>query len=284
MIFDLKNVNAPSFAQPLKQHVNKSMNRKKLIIVGSSGKGGTGKTTISVNLALFYKSLGHSVVLCDFDTPYGDVASMLQVSDDRNIATWLKLPSDLPSNVINNLLIDTKEGLKVLPSIQRADEEQYVNNEMLAKKIIENLKEFDVVIVDAAPKFDFLTEEAYKQATDIIMVSDPNLISLNNIYRGIQHLKQKKVDVRNISLVVNKVQKKLGQSFEQYRRITSVDNIYEIPYEAKMQEWMNNGIIPMSNKKNSKMIRSLIEIADDVYPTIQSYEQKSWRLFKWKKA
>ena len=283
MIFDLKNVNAPSFVQPLKRQENKSMNRKKLIVVGSSGKGGTGKTTISVNLALLFKELGHSVVLCDFDTPYGDVASMLQVSDDRNLSTWLQLPPDLPSNIIDNLLIDTKQGLKVLPSIKTADEEKYVNNEMLAKKIIRNLMEYDVVIIDAAPKFDFLTEEAFMQATDVLMVSDPNLISLNNIYRGIKHVQNKKMDIRKFSLIVNKVHKKLGKNYELYRRMTSLDNIYEIPFESKIQDWQNVGILPATDKKGSKMTKFLTEIADDLYPTIQG-SQKGWGIFKWKKA
>ncbi|MDX8367188.1 AAA family ATPase [Cytobacillus sp. IB215665] len=285
MTYDLKNVTAPAFTQPLKTHTTKSMNRKKLIVVGSSGKGGTGKTTISTNLALFYKNLGHSVVLCDFDTPHGDVASMLQVSDNRNIKTWLTVPHDIPTHIQENLLVTTEEGLKVLPSIQSAEEEQLVNNELLAKKIINNLREYDVVIIDAAPKFDYLIEEAYKQATDIILVSDPNTISLNNIYRGYSHLRNKikGLDVRKVTLLVNKVQGKIGKDVGEYRRLTTIDNIYELPFEPKMQLWQNDGIIPIRNKQRSKLSKSIIEIGDYIYPSMNGYGGKKGRV-KWKRG
>ncbi|HWO75029.1 MAG TPA: P-loop NTPase [Bacillus sp. (in: firmicutes)] len=275
MEFNLRDVQAPTFTVPIQPKVkSKAMNYRKVIVVASSGKGGPGKTTTAVNLALHFQQGGYRTVLLDFDTPLGDVASMLRIADDRCLTSWLEVKTVLQPQFVDNMLMETEEGLKVLPSIREADEEKLVNNSDFAKMILENVRHFEVVIVDAAPNFSELTMEACRQATDILMVSDGSQVSLNNIQRGIKHLKKENIEVSKVALMVNKLLKKQTDKQEKYGGLTGIRDVLEVPFEPKMQEWTNQGFYPMIHKKNSKFSQALMEYAEELLPSLADEPRK----------
>ncbi|MDP4087561.1 MAG: AAA family ATPase [Bacillota bacterium] len=271
MQFNLKEVNPPAFKQPIKLRMKqelKNRNHQKLIVVGSSGKGGTGKTTAAVNLALYYHESGYKTVLLDFDTPHGDVATMLGINDDRCLTSWLDIQRPLSPDYANNMLMETKNGLKVLPSIRNAREDKLADSSKLAQVILESMKHFDIVIVDAAPHFSELTLEAYRQATKILMVSDQSNVSLTNIYRGMKHLREQRIDTSNSTLMVNRVMKKQKDINTKYTRTTTITDVIEVAFEPKMQEWAGQQIFPLVDKLNSKYARQLVEWADEIAPNL----------------
>lgn len=274
---------------PYQGRVKKAVNgNRKVITVISSGKGGTGKTTSAVNLALHFQQAGYRTSLIDFDTPYGDVASMLRIPDDRCLTHWLSHKSIIPPEMIDDMLMKTEEGLKVLPSIREAEEEKWVNNRAFAENVINSLQHFDVTVIDAAPHFSELTLEACRQATHILMVSDAGQVSLNNIQRGMKHLRKANIESSKVTLMVNKLSKNQFNQENTYAALTSIHDVLEVPFEPKLQEWTNLGLHPMLHKQNSKFAEALFSYADFIIPgSAEMSRSKGKRglfgMLKWRK-
>ncbi len=83
--FDIKDSPAPAATDAADLSKNSSPGIKKIIAVGS-GKGGVGKSTVAVNLAVALQKSGASVGLCDCDLYGPSVALMLGAKDKRPMA------------------------------------------------------------------------------------------------------------------------------------------------------------------------------------------------------
>ena len=81
------------------------------VIAVTGGKGGVGKTNISVNLSLALAELGKRVVLMDADLGLANVDLLLGVKATRNISDVLAGKCDL-----KDILIDATGGIKVIPA------------------------------------------------------------------------------------------------------------------------------------------------------------------------
>jgi flagellar biosynthesis protein FlhG len=119
---------------------------KKTIAVGS-GKGGVGKSTVSVNLALYYSRKGLTVCLIDLD-PLSDITTILDIRESEQALH--KSPPLETGSGIEPFLLPVFQGLDLLAPYQNTEDKQAGN--MLFGKIQESRERlettYDVIILD----------------------------------------------------------------------------------------------------------------------------------------
>ncbi|MCF6094310.1 P-loop NTPase [Microaerobacter geothermalis] len=282
--FQLKEVNLPKFAEPPKTHQNYSRNRKKIVAVASSGKGGTGKSTVAVQLAMLFQERNQRTVLVDMDIPHGDIATMLKLSDERCLTDWVGVPKNLNEHQIHNLLLNSANDLKVLPSIRAIEEQEKVNRPEFVRKLMDHLKIFDVIVVDTGPNLEPMTLEVLLLSTDILFVTELYEPALNNIYRGKEEFKKKNGDPHKINVIVNKMKKKSNGIYHSVQRLTGISNISFLPYVEKMPEMTDKGFFLALKKKNHPYVKTLLELVEDISPKVDqplSLYPKRKGLFSW---
>ncbi len=173
------------------------------IIAVGSGKGGVGKTTLAVNLAIVLSKLGHKVGLLDADVYGPNVPLMLGISAQ---------PKVLGDNRIEPL---EAHGLKVISVgfLNPGDKPLIWRGPMLHSIIKQFLGsvvwgELDYLVVDLPPGTGDVALSLIQTVplTGAIVVSTPSDVSLQDARKAIEMFRQMKVDlvgmVENMSYFV----------------------------------------------------------------------------------
>ncbi|MBR3971713.1 MAG: AAA family ATPase [Ruminococcus sp.] len=170
------------------------------VIVLASGKGGTGKSTVSVGLAVaMAKQLKRKVLLVDCDSGMRGVDLMLGIEKD----VVYDVSDAVGGNCDKSAAIYVSPhvyNLHIMPAALSADDE--ISPSVL-KELIEELKDdYDYVLIDSPAGTGSGFEAAAAAADTALIVINPEPISV----RGGQNIRRKlaELGIENVRLVINR--------------------------------------------------------------------------------
>ena len=155
------------------------------IIAIANHKGGTGKTTTTVNLGVALQKKGKKVLLIDLDAQSG-LSFHFGIQDlDKGLADFLLNNGSFSS------LIHQKEGLDILPSNRNlADLElsltDYPNRLYILKESLALVKDYDFVLLDTPPTLSLFNLNALIAAEEVIIPLQPEVLSLHGLNNFLQ--------------------------------------------------------------------------------------------------
>ena len=162
--------------------------RRARVITVSSGKGGVGKTNISINLALSLQKLGRQVLLFDADLGLANVDVLLGMSPRYNLQHFMQ-----GSRPLQEVISEGPLGLKVIASgngvSQMADMNAQERERMLSHfSLIE--ESADVVIVDTGAGISQNVISFAMAADECLVVTTPEPTARLDAYGLIKTLNQ----------------------------------------------------------------------------------------------
>ena len=172
------------------------------VIAVTGGKGGIGKTTISVNLAISFAKAGKKVLIFDADLGLANVDIHLGLKPTKTIHDYVAGKCD-----INEVCMDGPHGIKIIPSASGMQDladltpEQSINLIHSFSAITENI---DIMLIDLASGISKQVIDFTHAAQNILVVvcNDPS--SLLDSYAVIKILNQRYARNR-FGIIVNKV-------------------------------------------------------------------------------
>lgn len=173
------------------------------IITISSGKGGVGKTNLSINIALAYASLGKKVIVLDADLGLANVNVILGIIPKYNLYHLIRKQKS-----IREIILDTGYGIQIVAGASGFSKIANLSPEE-RENFIEELSELssaDVIIVDTSAGVSSNVLDFIAAADDAIIVTTPEPTAITDAY-GIVKIIATEVDYLNIGLklVVNRV-------------------------------------------------------------------------------
>ena len=163
------------------------------IIAFANQKGGTGKTTMTINLGCALASLGKKILLIDLDTQ-----ASLTYSFGINSPAGTMTEVLQGKKTIQTILVE-REGLKIAPSsVALADLEISLTNkigrEQVLKEHLRGLTDFDFVFIDSPPSLSILTINALNTADEVLIPLQMEVLAL----RGLTQLLNTIKEVKNV--------------------------------------------------------------------------------------
>jgi pilus assembly protein CpaE len=181
------------------------------VVAVFSPKGGVGRTTVSVNLAVAAAQTGKRVALVDASLQFGDVGVLLNLNPrNKSIAD---LAGELQADQIESLdtfMITHSSGVRVLlapPSPEQAE----LIGAVSVKRVLQRLRsDFDLVVVDCPSSFNEPTLAVLDEADLILTLLTLEITSVKNMRLFLEVCEQLGYGPEKIRLVLNRADSTLG--------------------------------------------------------------------------
>ncbi|HEY6056407.1 MAG TPA: AAA family ATPase [Candidatus Limnocylindrales bacterium] len=148
------------------------------VVAVFSAKGGVGKTTIALNLAVALKELGLRTALVDGCLQFGDLRRLLRVADD--LPSIIDLPTDcVRSSDLSGLMMIGPSGVEVLLAPPRLEQAELITTRDLDKIIDMLRRTYNAVVVDTPSSLGETTLAMLDAADLIIQVVTPETVALD---------------------------------------------------------------------------------------------------------
>ncbi|MDR0600203.1 MAG: MinD/ParA family protein [Treponema sp.] len=177
--------------------------KKTRIITVTSGKGGVGKTNVSVNLALAYARTGRKVVVMDADLGLANVNVMLNMIPKFNLYHVIR-----KQKTMREIMVETEYGINIVAGASgfskianlSEEERQFFIDEL------STLSFADIVIIDTSAGVSSNVLDFVAAADDSVIITTPEPTAITDAY-GIIKIIATEINSLNmgLKLVVNRV-------------------------------------------------------------------------------
>jgi pilus assembly protein CpaE len=216
------------------------------IVTIYSPKGGTGCTTLAVNLAIAMQMLlgaDAKVCLVDANLQFGDVGIFMKLQATRTLADLAPHAQDLDLDLLRGILVPHTSGVQILvaPAMPEDAEvfrdggvEESGANARL-KAILEFVRwEFDYIIVDTSHQVDDVILAALDVSDLFVVVTRPVIPEIRGARQFIDLLGKLSYTMDKVSLVINGVDnKRMGIQPEAIER-AMMPALIHIPYDERI--------------------------------------------------
>lgn len=173
------------------------------IIAVTSGKGGVGKTNMSVNIAIAYAQLGKKVIVMDADLGLANVNVALGIIPKYNLYHVIRKQKRL-----EDIILDTDYGISFVAGASGFSKIANLTAEERESFVVElaSLSSADVIIIDTSAGVSANVLSFVAAADDAIIVTTPEPTAITDAY-GIIKIIATEIDSLNLGLklIVNRV-------------------------------------------------------------------------------
>lgn len=188
-------------------------------IVLTSGKGGVGKTTATVNIGAALAKRGHRVILVDTDIGLRNLDLVLGL--EKRIVFDLVEVIEGRCQIRQALIKDKRfESLAILPAAQTRNKDSITESQM-ARLIDELAGMADYVLIDCPAGIEGGFRNAIAGADEAIVVTTPEVSAIRDADRVIGKLAERSIPMR---LIINRIRPDMVRSGD----MLSIDDVCEI--------------------------------------------------------
>lgn len=222
-------------ATPRTEGIGRTNHSPVQVIAVTGGKGGVGKTTVSVNLAASLAARGKQVMLLDGDLGLANVDVFLGLTPRLTLADVLAGNCSL-----EEILLDAPQGFKVVPAasgIAQLAELDTLTHLGLVRAFGDITSKVDVMVIDTAPGIAGSVLQFSQAAQQVLVVLCDEPASLTDGYALIKILSRDH-GVKQFRVVVNQVRGRgMGQAlFQRFERVATRFLSVELDYVGEIPE------------------------------------------------
>ncbi|VAW73289.1 Flagellar synthesis regulator FleN [hydrothermal vent metagenome] len=192
------------------------------VIAVSSGKGGVGKTNVSVNLSLAMVLAGKNVLLMDADLGLANVDLLLGLHTELNLSHVVS-----GERTLQEVIVDGPEGLKIIPAasgLQMMSELRPAQYAGVIQAFSDLTLPLDTLVVDTAAGISDGVVSFVKASSEVVVVVCNEPTSLTDAYALIKVMSEAH-GVHRFNILANSVRDS-QEGIKLFKKLSRVTDSY----------------------------------------------------------
>jgi pilus assembly protein CpaE len=242
-----------------------------------NAKGGSGATTVAVNLALALQSAHGATALVDL-APLGHCSLHLNLKPPFTVSDAITNLHRLDASLLDSFMVRDAGGLQVLagPPLPTAMEPSASDFARLFDMMAGH---FRYIVVDTSSRLDGATRLVSNLSEKILIVSHADVASLWSAGRIAQYLSETGSRDR-FALILNRYRKIAGFNETETEAAIGAPVLWRIPNQYFAVSAAIDRGVPLMQQGNSEIARSIAGLAHLLTKDDLDVKRSAWSLFK----
>jgi len=216
--------------------------REGQIVTVFAAKGGCGKTTLAINLALaLARHSDRRVCIVDLDLAFGDVAISVQLDPAKTIVDALPMAGHLDETGASSLLTRYQANVEMLLAPTTPGDAEKIPPPLISELLVVLRTIFDYVVVDTPAQFSEHVLTAMDNSAHHVLLTTPDVPALKNLRITLDMLDLLSYPRQIRSVVLNRADSKVGLSLEDVERVVRWPIVAHIPSSRDVPISINKG-------------------------------------------
>lgn len=244
------------------------------VVTVYSPKGGTGCTTLAVNLALTLNNEDTRVVLVDGNLQFGDVAVFINEQGKNTMIDLAPRAEELDPEIVEEVMLKhATSGLHVLAAPSRPEYAERVSSNQFAK-VLEYLRQmYAYVVVDTATLLTDITLAAIDISDLVVLITTQDIPSIKNCRLFLDLLQTLGIERDRILFVMNRYDKRINITPDRVTENLKQEVVSIIPLdEQTVTKAVNRGVPFVLDNKNQPAARGVFSLAEHVRAHVAAQE------------
>lgn len=232
------------------------------IIAVCGAKGGIGRTTIAVNLAVALSKKNVSVSILDGDFQFGDVNLAMDLKHSLTIKEVVDGLESLDEHSMSTYLTVHESGVKVLSAPERPEHADLITFEAVTRILDVLHTQHDYIVVDTPVGLQEQTLHFLEQADQILLVTNLEMTALKNTKLMLETLNI--LDLRQrVKIVINRANMESVIKAADAARILAVNEPIYIANDFQIcSQAINLGVPFVMKNTKSEVAKGIFKMAE----------------------
>lgn len=151
------------------------------VISVCSTKGGVGRSSLTVNLAVGLAKQGQRVAVLDGDVQFGDVAMYFDLKPKKTIYEWVKEGEAREEIDIDKFMTKHESGVSVLAAPGRPEFFEIITAQDIHMAIEEMKKIYSVILIDNSSYLSEIHLQCIEESDELLLITTGDLPSVRNM-------------------------------------------------------------------------------------------------------
>ncbi len=235
------------------------------VITITSGKGGVGKTNLTINLALALSQLGYKVTILDADLGLANIDVVIGLIPKYTLAHVIR-----QEKTLEEVIIEGPNGIKIISGGSGFSDLVNLEEEQLSYLInsLKNLgKQADFILIDTGAGINQYVLSFANAASEIILITTPEPTAITDAYAMIKNITLDDNE-KLIKILINRVESsqeggeifdKLNTACQRFLNMSlyRLGYLYEDPYVSKSVKSQTPFLLKYPNSLASQGIKMI---------------------------
>jgi pilus assembly protein CpaE len=234
------------------------------VILVYSPKGGTGSTTVAINLGMTLHSEETPVALVDGNLEFGDLAVFLNLQGKLTIVDLASRADELDPEIIDEVMISHhSSGVKILSCPPRPEYAESVSGDQFGKVLDYLRRLYSYIVIDAASSLTDVTLAALDTADVILLITTQDIPSIKNARLFLDLVDVLKISRRRVVFIMNKFDKRIGITADKISESFKQDILAVLPSDERVViPSVNRGVPFMLGDRSKPIARGFLSLAE----------------------